>query len=63
MIPAGKIPNAIIAIVTSNALVKFVFWKHSHQLGENGFPGIHGLIIFDLMLKVQIQIVENKKAI
>lgn len=63
MVPTGEVPNAIIAIVTSNALVKFVFWKHSHQLGKNGFSGIHGLIIFDLMLKVQIQIVENKKAI
>jgi len=63
MIPAGEVPDALIAFVASNTFVKFVFWKHGHQLGKNGFSGIHSLIFFDLTLKVQIQIVETKKAI
>ena len=63
MIPAGEIPNAIIAFVASNTFVEFVFWEHSHQLSKNGFSSIHSLVFFDLALKVQIQIVETKKTI
>jgi len=29
-IPAGEVPDAVIAFVTSNTFVKFVFWKHGH---------------------------------
>ena len=44
LIPAGKALDFEVAVVSLNALPKFVRREKIHQLGENRFSGIHGRV-------------------
>jgi len=46
LIPAGKAYDIAIAIVSIDAFSKFVSGYKVHQLGKDGFPGIHALSPF-----------------
>ena len=41
LIPAGKAYNVAIAVVSIDAFSKLVCGDKVHQLGKDGFPGIH----------------------
>jgi len=46
LIPAGKAYDVAIAVVSIDAFLKLVCGDKIHQLGKDGFPGIHVLSPF-----------------
>jgi hypothetical protein len=51
LIPAGKADHLVIAVVKIDAFSKLVCGGKVHQLGKDGFPGIHALPPLSLMRK------------
>jgi len=54
LVPAGEGFDFEVAVVALDALAKFVDWQKVHQLGENGFSGIHEPTPSSLMRKYGI---------